>query len=275
MRSVSGKVVAITGGARGIGAATARALADRGARVAIGDLDLDLAADTAARLGPAAVALHLDVTDRGSLTGFLDEVERQLGPLDVLVNNAGIMPLGRFDEEDEQVTARILAINLAAVMAGTQEAMRRMKARRSGHIVNVASLAGKVGIAGGATYCASKHGVVGFSEAILGELRGTGVDISVVLPTIVRTELAAGLRETRLSSQVGPDEVGSAIARALARPRFEVCVPAHLGVVARLTRALPHRVAMSIGRVSRTDEVFLRALAAPERVEYEKRAAGS
>ena len=275
MKSLQGKVVAITGGARGIGAATARALVGQGARVAIGDLDLDLARRTAAELGGGTVALHLDVTDRESFTRFLDEVEQQLGPIDVLINNAGIMPLGWFDEESEHTTERILAINLGAVLFGTQEAMRRMKPRRRGHIVNISSLAGKVGIPGGATYCASKHAVVGLSEAVLGELRDTGVDISVVMPTIVRTELAAGLVETKLSSQVQPEDVAAAIVKALRKPRFEVFVPSQLGLVTRFTRVLPHTAGLWVGRVTKTDEVLSAAIAAPQRVEYEKRASAS
>jgi short-subunit dehydrogenase len=274
-RSLQGKVVAITGAARGIGAATARALVAEGARVAIGDLDLDLARQTAAELGGGTIALHLDVTDTGSFTGYLDEVEQQLGPIDVLINNAGIMPLGWFDEESEHITDRVLAIDLRAVMFGTQEAMRRMKRRRRGHIVNIASLAGKVGIAGGATYCAAKHAVVGFSEAILGELRDTGVDISCVMPTIVRTELAAGLEETKLSSQVKPEDVAAAIVKALHKPRFEVFVPSQLGMVAKLTRVLPHSAGLWVARATKTDRVFTGALTKPERVEYEKRAAAS
>src|SRR4051794_12983886 len=99
-RSLTGKVVVITGGGRGIGAATARALARRGARVAIGDVDLETAERTAGEL-PGAIARHLDVTDRPAFTAFLDEVEAELGPLDVLINNAGIMPLSATEQESD------------------------------------------------------------------------------------------------------------------------------------------------------------------------------
>ncbi|HKI67562.1 MAG TPA: SDR family NAD(P)-dependent oxidoreductase, partial [Solirubrobacterales bacterium] len=107
-RSLSGKVVAITGGARGIGKATAAALVRKGCRVAIGDLDLELAERTAAELGGGTLALALDVTDRASFAGFLDEAERQLGPLDVVVNNAGIMPVTPFAEESDDSIRRQL-----------------------------------------------------------------------------------------------------------------------------------------------------------------------
>jgi NAD(P)-dependent dehydrogenase (short-subunit alcohol dehydrogenase family) len=143
-RSLSNQVVAITGGARGIGHATGRALAHQGARLAIGDLDGDLTAQVAAELGGHAFGVGVDVTDNGAFTAFLDGVEHRLGPLDVLVNNAGIMNAGPIEAEDEALTARALAINLEAVIHGTREAVRRMKPRRTGHIVNVSSAVSKV-----------------------------------------------------------------------------------------------------------------------------------
>lgn len=124
-RSLAGKVVAITGGGRGIGAATAAVLVQAGARVALGDLDVETAKRTADRLGEAAVALPLDVTDRTGFTAFLDEVESQLGPLDVLINNAGIMPIGPIEDESDRITTSQLAINLHAVIHGSREAIRR------------------------------------------------------------------------------------------------------------------------------------------------------
>jgi NAD(P)-dependent dehydrogenase (short-subunit alcohol dehydrogenase family) len=275
-RSIAGKVVVITGGARGIGAATARALVAEGARVALGDLDEELAKRTAKELGGGDVfAARLDVTDHAGFTAFLDEVEREVGPIDVLINNAGIMPLSPLDEETDETTARQLAINLAAVIHGTRQAMVRMKPRGRGHIVNIASLAGKVGIAGGATYCATKHGVVGLSEAVHNELRGTGVDVTCVMPTIVRTELAAGLKETKLSSQVSPEDVASAIVRALQKPRLEVYVPSHLGAVNNIVRVFPRRVGEWIGRTTKTDQVLSAGVHSPERAAYEQRAAAS
>src|SRR4051794_31124725 len=143
-RSLSGKVVAITGGARGIGYATAQALARQGARVAIGDLDADLAAQAAADLGGHAGGAGVDGTDTGAFTAFLDGVERRFGPIHVLVNNAGIMSPGLIEDEDEAMTARAIAINLEAVIHGTREAVRRMKPRREGHIVNMSSAVSKV-----------------------------------------------------------------------------------------------------------------------------------
>src|SRR5947207_2701426 len=210
-RSLSGKVVAITGGARGIGHATARALTQHGARVAIGDLDGDLAEQVAAGLGGGAFGVGVDVTDNAAFTAFLDGVEHRLGPLDVLVNNAGIMNAGPIDAEDEAMTARAIAINLEAVIHGTREAVQRMKPRRTGHIVNVSSAVSKVAGSDCATYVATKFGVAGFSEAVAIELRGTGVELSVVRPSLCHTDLTSGFGGLR----------GDAVHRARGRRRAD------------------------------------------------------
>ena len=152
-RSLAGKVAVVTGGGRGIGKAISRSLAREGVRVAIADLDGAVAEEAAAEAGGGAIGLALDVTDRPAFTAALDDVEQRLGPIDVIVNNAGIMPIGPFEEETDATAIRQLELNLHAVIHGSKEAMRRMKPRGTGHIVNVASIAGKFGAPGGATYC--------------------------------------------------------------------------------------------------------------------------
>jgi NADP-dependent 3-hydroxy acid dehydrogenase YdfG len=274
-RSLQGKVVAITGGARGIGKATGAALVRRGARVAIGDLDRELAERTAAELGAETLALELDVTRRESFEGFLDQVEERLGSLDVLVNNAGIMPIGkRLEEEDDLTAARQIDINLHGVLFGMKLALPGMRRRGSGHIVNLASAAGKAGYPGGATYCATKHAVVGVSEAVRAELRGTGVEVSVVMPVVVNTELGSGLPETRGIKKVEPDDVAEAIVAALERPRFDVFVPRETIAIYKVTQLLPRRWREGIGRLIGADKV----LSQPDRAEraaYEERASHS
>jgi NAD(P)-dependent dehydrogenase (short-subunit alcohol dehydrogenase family) len=198
LRSLTGKVAVVTGGGRGIGKALSHSLAREGVRVAIADLDGAIADQAAAEIGGGAIGLALDVTDRPAFTAALDEIESRLGPIDILVNNAGIMPIGPFEEETDATALRQLELNLHAVIHGSKEAMRRMKPRRSGHIVNIASIAGKFGSPGGATYAACKHGVVGLSESLRGELYGSGVEISVVMPAFVNTELAAGTKEIKV-----------------------------------------------------------------------------
>src|SRR5262245_30670981 len=118
-QNLDGKIVAITGGARGIGAAMAHAFHASGARVAIGDVDADTVATPAAEIGPSVVGRRLDVTDHAGFAAFLDDVEQTLGPIDVLINNAGIMPVTAFEEESAESTERQIAINLAAVIFGT------------------------------------------------------------------------------------------------------------------------------------------------------------
>ncbi|MGH3734105.1 MAG: SDR family oxidoreductase [Micromonosporaceae bacterium] len=270
-----GKVVAITGGARGIGAATATAMHARGARVAIGDLDPELAQRTAAEIGGDVLGLPLDVTDHAAFDRFLDAVERQVGPIDVLVNNAGIMPVAPLEEETPQTTSRQLAINLHAVIHGTREAMKRMKPRGSGHIVNVASALGKTGVPGVATYCGTKFGVLGFSDAVRHELKGTGVGISVVLPGMVRTELTTGMPERGLVKLLRPEDVANGIVAGVRAGRFEIHVPRINGWMERLMRPFGQRIGDRLISLVGADQMVLEASKAQERRAYEARAAAS
>jgi NAD(P)-dependent dehydrogenase (short-subunit alcohol dehydrogenase family) len=272
-RSLTDRVVAVTGGGRGIGRAIAQALAREGASVAVGDLDRESAEQTAAALGGDALGLPLDVTDHAGLIAFLDEVEQRLGPLDVLVNNAGIMPVTPLAEESADSIARQLDLNLRAVIHGTQEAMRRMVPRRTGHIVNVSSVAGRSGFPHLATYCATKHGVVGLSEAVRQELRGTGVEVSVVMPSIVNTELATGLADSRVKA-VEPEDVANEVVDALRKPRFDVFVPRSNGPLIQLTSPLPRTWREAIGRWIKADRSLLDADGSA-RAAYEARAAAS
>ena len=254
-RSLAGQVVAITGGARGIGRATATALVRKGARVAIGDLDLELTQTVARELGGGVIALPLDVTDRDSFAAFIDETERQLGPLDALINNAGIMPIGQLHEESDATAKRVIDINVHGVIFGTKLALERFVPRRRGHLVQIASVAGKAGFAGGATYCATKHAVVGLSEALRQELHGSGVDLSVVMPVVVNTALGSGLPQTRGYRPVEPQDVADAIVEALQTGRFEVFVPKSLKPMLRGNALMPRRMVEAIARFMKSDQV--------------------
>lgn len=235
--NLAGRVVAITGGARGIGEATARAFVGAGAKVVIGDLDEDLARRTAARIGCSAT--HVDVADHTSFEKFLDTVEHGTGALDVLVNNAGIMPVTPVLDESADSVRRQLAVNVAGVIYGTQNAARRMSSRRCGHIVNVASAAGRMGFAGVATYSASKFAVVGFTEAVALELRLSGLRFTCVLPGVVNTELTSGLRDHWLLRSCEPEDVAAAVVSAVQRGRRTVYVPAQLRAVSWAYGLLP------------------------------------
>jgi NAD(P)-dependent dehydrogenase (short-subunit alcohol dehydrogenase family) len=269
-RSLAGQVVAITGGARGIGRATAAALIPQGARVAIGDIEAPLAERTADELGGATIGLPLDVTDRASFEAFFQETETRLGPLDVLINNAGIMPIGPFAQETDATAKRMIDINLHGVIFGSKLALERFLPRGRGHIVQIASAAGKAGFPGGATYCATKHAVVGLSETIRTELRDTNIHVSVVMPVVVNTELGSGLAQTRGFKAVEPEDVADAIVEALQTGRFDVFVPKSIAGMIRLNALMPRRAMEVIGRVLKSDHV----LAHPDhtaRAAYEAR----
>jgi NADP-dependent 3-hydroxy acid dehydrogenase YdfG len=275
-RILAGEVIAITGAARGIGRVTAEACLGQGMRVAIGDVDLPTAQQTARELGPSTVAVPLDVTDRGAFSAFLDTAEEQLGPIDALVNNAGIMQIGPFLEEDDATARRMLDINVYGVILGMKVALPRMIGRGRGHVVNVASQAGKYGFPGGATYCASKAAVINLSRAVRKELRGSGIEISVVSPVAVNTELGLGLAEPRQRQfrKIEPQQVADAIVETLRVPRFDVHVPKQLSVSERVSALLPIAVQDGLSRVSRADGVLAQADAGA-RAGYELRAAHS
>ncbi|MFN2562403.1 MAG: SDR family oxidoreductase [Jatrophihabitans sp.] len=274
-RSLSDKVVFITGAARGIGRATAVALVAEGARVVIADLDGELAATTARELGAGVGFVQLDVTDHPAFTASLDDVEQSTGPLDVLINNAGVMAIGKAEDDSHERAYRQFAINVFAVMHGTREAIHRMKPRGSGHIVNVASMAGVVPIPGAATYAASKHAVVGFCESLYWELRGTGIDLSYVLPSLVNTELAAGVKRTRAANVIEPEQVANEIVAALKVPRLAVFAPRSMGRITKVTGLIPRRLGDKIMTASGSDHVVLDSLGTDGRDAYEKRVAAS
>jgi len=273
-RTLTGRVVAITGAARGIGLATAKACAAHGMQVAIGDLDEATANDAAAQVGGSTIAVGLDVTRRSSFEHFLDEVDSGLGAVDVLVNNAGIMHLGSFVDEDESATRRMVDINVHGVLNGMSLVLPRFLARGQGHLVNIASSAGKAGYPGGATYCGTKHFVVGASESVRAELRGTRIEVSCVMPGIVNTELAAGLPSARGVKNIDPEHVAAAIVEALQVPRFDVFVPKSIGPISKVIGVLPRGGREGVARALRADKVLAGADAGARR-GYELRASHS
>ena len=278
-RILAGQTVAITGAARGIGRSTAQALLRQGMRVAIGDLDEQAAQATAEELDPTherVVALPLDVTERASFAAFLDEAEARLGPLDVLVNNAGIMQIGRFIDEDDLTARRMIDINLHGVIMGCKLALDRMIPRDRGHIVNISSQAGKFGAPGGATYSATKHAVVGLTEAIRGELHlmGAHIDVSYVMPFVVNTELGSGLGEARGMANLEPSEVADAIVEALQHRIVDVWVPKRAKRNNQLGTLLPRTLSEGMVRMMKADRVLAGA-DLNRRRDYELRASHS
>ncbi|EGD53919.1 SDR family oxidoreductase [Gordonia neofelifaecis] len=237
---IAGTTIAVTGAARGIGLAIATELSSRGARVAIGDLDADAAESAAARL-EGARGYPLDVTDDESFTAFLDATATDLGPIDVLVNNAGVMWVGPFDAEPAAAAERMVAVNLLGVIRGVRLAAPAMRSRGRGQIVTVASAASRLAPPGESTYAATKHGALGYLTGVREELRGTGVAVTAVLPTVVDTELAAGTASGSVKL-LQPGDVAAAVVSGIQTRRFQVWVPGRVGALVALSAVLPQSV---------------------------------
>jgi 2-hydroxycyclohexanecarboxyl-CoA dehydrogenase len=223
---LEGKTALVTGGASGIGAATARRLAAEGARVAIGDLNEDGGKAIAGELD--GFACRLDVTDTGSVNAAVAATKEALGEIDVLVNNAGTDLFSYFVNSDEGLWDFVLGVNLRGVLAVTHAVLPSMQERRTGAIVNVASEAGRVGSQGSAVYSAAKAGVIGFTKAIARESARYRVRCNAVAPGPIETpllnaapqllgelgeRLKQGMVNTTVMGRSGePEEVAAAIA---------------------------------------------------------------
>lgn len=254
MSKVKGKVIAVTGGARGIGEATAKALAAAGARVAIGDLDVDLAEASALAYG--GLAAPLDVTSEASFTAFLDKVEAEFGRIDGLVNNAGIMVIGRHLDVPLDAQLRQVDINLRGVILGCHEVAPRMIRSGGGQIVNIASLAGRIPSAGSAIYSGTKAAVTAFSEALDAELADQGVRVSAVLPSFTSTGLIDGTTAPRLSPPISPEQVAAAVVGLFRRSRPVAVVPRRLAYGSTQWAAMPRPLKRWIGRRTGLDTMF-------------------
>ncbi len=223
---LEGRTALVTGGAGGIGAATCRRLAAEGASVAVTDLHREQAAEIAAEIDGAAY--ELDVCSTDSERVYLYYAEADLGPLDVLVNNAGYDEFAFFSKTEEAQWDRILGVNLRGVIAVTHAVLGGMQERGSGRIVNIASEAGRVGSQGSSIYSAAKAGVIGFTKAIARESARYGVSCNAVAPGPIETpllmaapealgdigqRLVEGMVGATAMRRIGqPDEVAAAIA---------------------------------------------------------------
>jgi short-subunit dehydrogenase len=188
---LKGAVAVVTGASSGIGEAVAVGLAQRGAKVVLAARRkdrLDELADRIQRAGGTALAIRCDVTDREQLASLPTVVKEAFGPCDVLVNNAGVPGGGTFANLSYQQIEDIVEVNVLGVMYGTRAFLPGMLKRHHGHIVNVASLAGRFATPGAAVYGASKHAVVAFSESLFYEVEDQGVLVTAVNPGFVKTE---------------------------------------------------------------------------------------
>jgi len=189
---LSGKIAVITGGGSGIGAAICRAFAEEGAAVAITDIRLQAAQEIAAeitRCNGRVGTWAFDVSDRSAVEQAADQIEKQLGPIDVWVNNAGISRIVPFLECSEELWEQTLRINLKGAFIGCQAAIRRMLPRRQGVVLNMSSQSGKVGNSQYTAYCASKFGIIGLTQSLAVEFAGAGIRVNALCPGIVMTPL--------------------------------------------------------------------------------------
>ncbi len=221
----------LTGASRGLGRVLAAALAARGANLALTARSAGALEETAAGLGNDGghvVTVPCDVSDASSCHALLDRVSEQLGPIDVLVNNAGIQHPGAFAEADLAAVERTLDTNLLGVLRLTRLVLPGMLERRQGHVVTIASLAGKQGAPYNATYSATKAGLVEWTRAVSGELDGTGVGISVVCPGFISDVGmfvdSYGKKAPRLVGESTPKDVADALVRAIEKNVLEILV---------------------------------------------------
>jgi 2-hydroxycyclohexanecarboxyl-CoA dehydrogenase len=189
MKGLSGKVALVTGAARGIGFAIAMRLAEEGARVAIADVNDHGAVEAAARIGKATMGIRIDVTDTVSIAAGVAAVVERLGPIDVLVNNAGWDKVEPFVKSEEATWDKVIALNLKGPIACARAVLDSMIERRSGKIVSISSDAGRVGSVGEAVYAGAKAGIIGFSKTLARELARYGINVNVVCPGPTNTPL--------------------------------------------------------------------------------------
>ena len=211
---LAGQVAVVTGASRGIGLAIARRLGQMGARVSLcarNAENLERAASGLRAAGIQVLALRTDVTRGDEVASLVSETQRTFGPVDILVNNAGIGIFGPFQEQTEADWNAIMDTNLKSVFLVSRAVAPEMIRRKTGHIINIASLAGKSAFANGAVYCASKWGLLGLTGCMAEELRAHGIRVSVICPGSVATEFSphAGKDPARM---LQPEDVAHAVA---------------------------------------------------------------
>jgi 3-hydroxybutyrate dehydrogenase len=190
--TLKGSVALVTGGGRGIGRAIAMSIARAGGSVAVAArtaAEITAVARELQRVGVGAAAITCDVTDEVSVARAVADVRERLGPLDILVNNAGLAESAPLSRTDSKLWERVLDVNLTGTYLCTREALPAMIERKNGRVINIASVAGKVGFMYTSAYCAAKHGVLGFTRAIALEVAAKGVTVNAICPGWVDTDM--------------------------------------------------------------------------------------
>jgi NAD(P)-dependent dehydrogenase (short-subunit alcohol dehydrogenase family) len=222
------KVAFVTGAAGGIGLGMARAFAEAGMKVAIADIDAKVLDEAGAELeqaGATVLTVPLDVADLASWQSAAEKVERKLGPVQLLCNNAGVSTLGmKFDTISPELWGKVVDINLNGVFNGVHTFLDGMRAAGGGHIVNTSSMGGMLGVANLSPYVATKFAVVGLSESLRAELAGDGIGVSVLCPGGVRSRLWRTSRPLRglPDTDVPPDDASGQSARSTGMDPYEV-----------------------------------------------------
>jgi short-subunit dehydrogenase len=256
---LKGRVALITGASRGLGVRIADALAAEGAHLALAARTEESLIDTARRVerhGGKTLVAPADITDEDSLEALVERTTQELGPIDLLVNNAGIECVGYFEKLDPDLIEDTVETNLTGLMMLTRFVVPGMLERGRGQIVNVASAAGKAARPFGVVYSATKHAVVGFSWGLRAELEGRGVGVSVVCPSYVTGEGMFAEREARAGKvpaalkPVSADAVARAVVRAAVRNQAEVVVGPPLLKASDVFHAISPKAAMWVGRRS-------------------------
>lgn len=256
---LEGTVGIVTGASRGIGVYLVDALAGKGVNLALAARskdELEVVAEKARARGVKAIALPTDISDRHQLAELVGRTRDELGPVDLLVNNAGLELAGYSEKVDLEHIATVVNLNLTSLIQLTRLVLPEMMERRRGHVCNIASMAGKVARPYGTVYAATKHGVVGFSWSLRAEMAAHGVEVSVVCPSYVSE---AGMFATRVAGMnlgkppsmlkpVTPQKVAAETIRSIERNRAEVAVAAPLLRIADVIHAISPDFAIGMGR---------------------------
>ena len=265
MRNLVGRVAVVTGAGSGIGRSTALALAEAGCNIVAVDIDEGAARSTVGevgRVGRIGASYGLDVRDRGGFLSLAESVATEWGGCSILVNNAGVTSAGSFIEESDRDLEWIFDINVWGVVNGVRAFLPQMLAAGEGHIVNLSSMVGLLGLPHNTSYAATKGAVRSLTESLRGELVTSGVGVTAVFPGSIHTNITAGARGSQgarlaklgnsaLAPMVmrSPDSVARAIVRSIRKNRARIVVGPDAHLVSALTRVLPGRSGL-IGRLT-------------------------
>ena len=254
MKQLTDKVIVLTGASQGLGAVMARGFAAAGAQLVLAARSADKLAELAKTLGAGGsrvLAVPCDVTKAADREALLARARAQFGRIDVLVNNAGVEELGAYAGQDPATLTRIIETNLLAPMLLSRAALPEMLAAGRGHIVNIASLAGRTGMPFGAAYSGSKGGLAEWSISLAAELKGSGVSVTVICPGFVDDTGMFSRKQAPAPRSIGaskPEDVMHAIMHVLHRPRVEVIVNPKPVRLLMALKALSPEAALAVGR---------------------------